>query len=618
MNTKTRYLQLTDVIMLEYRMLGENDPSEFNMSEVYYTELSDGHSALFSPASYECEYDQDKECYKKLANPITLNTINHLAVPKNINAIEWYSFADPDYRYEDGLLNPVMPEDQIKVEQYKKYIPYAEGFKKVSATARFDSLRLYFVNGYDFSNIYGMLARIVLSGKNEDYSDKYIDLCNFFFNRDNAYKLVSYMTSPILFGNDIYDKYIEINLPCFYDLKMNTSSALHDLVNVDDTTNIKLQFSIVNEDGVTVSSIERSINEIVNLSDDENVNISFIRDYVLKGSIPSENIISDNLGCYISEIPDKPYVEFYATWKDEPLTSDVVWRFNKTIPLYDRSLMRRESEYEVSDNYEVEHSERKWMAIHELKLSFLMGDTVVKTETYNMNQIFISNDDQYKFYYRPLIFDDAKGLYIDNIQIVYTMRFINMDDKVQFIKTATIGLVDNMGRFFEKSTNLKFSDVAPFKVFTKIVDNNTTLNIENKGIQAVRYTNVYYDTTNVVIDDNQGNTYGQYGYTLNVSQAPKTYKFIFKRMDDEGRYSYMDLTGSYYKLMFKDASGETNLIEPTYSRNMNMLLGEIEFNLSVENINKLSDVPETERRMSIVSYNDNNYVSSMFDFLYTM
>ena len=103
-----------------------------------------------------------------------------------------------------------------------------------------------------------------------------------------------------------------------------------------------------------------------------------------------------------------------------------------------------------------------------------------------------------------------------------------------------------------------------------------------------------------------------------MSQAPKNYKFTFKKYGSDGKYSYADLTAGYYKLMFKDSGDNTVLIDPTYSKNMNLYLGEIEFNISSTNINRLSLVNESKRKMSILSYGEDGTVSSMFDFTYSI
>ena len=106
-------------------------------------------------------------------------------------------------------------------------------------------------------------------------------------------------------------------------------------------------------------------------------------------------------------------------------------------------------------------------------------------------------------------------------------------------------------------------------------------------------------------------------YTLIISRAPRNYKFIFKQQDINGNNKFVNLTDSYYKLYAKDANGNDIIIDPTYSSNMNLLLGELEFNINSTNINKLYSVPQADRYISIVAYNNDNSVSSLYDMRYT-
>lgn len=634
---KTRYLQLTDTTMFEYNMQGENrDPQDMpSLTRLIYTKMIDGHNALLSPVSCECEQDSSLG-YKKQVNPSSLNTINHFCVPKDSQGSMWYHFLDPDYKYVDSSIMYGLDPNQIKVRSFGEYLenpatpddyPLSCMFDGIYGI-RWDSLRLYFVNGYDFSNVYGMMVRVSVDQIMPNSSTNQLDLCDFFFTRDNAYKLIKYLPSPILLGNDVYDRYIEVNVPSVYDLITQRTEPVHhaicEALSIKNNTVIKLMFSTVDENDTTLSQMEYSVGDFAGGDTTqqgitaENVNLTYSKSVTVKGSVPTENINSDNLGCYISEVPNRPYIQFYATWRDNPLTKDIVYRFNKGIRLYDQSYVRRNAEYEVDEDYEVEHSERKWVAMHEIKLSFCMGSTVIKQEVYSMNQIFVSDTDPSVFYYRPMIFDTAAGLYIDNIQIVYTMRFVNTDDNVQFIKVASVALTGNMGKYYAMGTNLSKSDLTPYKVFNKIIENRPADIPGGSNSPMTKYVRVFYNSTDVILDENGESTYRNNTYTLSVSQAPKSYKFVFKNIGTDGKYKYMDLTDGYYNLMFKDNGGATVLIEPTYSANMNMYLGELEFNISSGNITKMSSVDDQNRKMSIVAYNEDGSVSSMFDFKYTM
>jgi len=632
MALKTRYLQVSDVMMFEYRMLGENDECSIQKpGSFFYTTLKNDHLALVSPVSYEVEETEDRT-FKRLYEPLTLNTINHMAVPKDAKESLFYSFLDPDYEYVDSsLMSGLTDPNQVKTAQYLPYLNDVFNEIDCGVDTRWDSARMYFVNGYDFSNIYGMYMKVYIDnvdGTTE--TDKVIDLCNFFFNRETAFKLVQYLSNPIIFGNNVYDRYIEVNLPCIYDLVNQNESGLQEseysndlanLLQLQNGTVVKVSFAYILSDDKEVETIDVNISDLLNGANITSnlVNCTFTRSSSMKGSIPTSNINSDNLGVYIAECTDKPYLEFYGTWRDNPLTKEVVWKFNKGIRLYDTSLIKQEHAYEVDDDYSPEYDMKKWIAIHEIKASFCMDNAVVKEETYNMNQLFVSDKDPVKFYYRPTIFDENIGLYINNIQFVYTMRFVNVNDRVQFVKTASLSLSGNLQKFYGKGTTLTTAQLTPYKIFNKVVESHTTVNnAPATPVQQTKYVKVYYDSTNIVLDENGENSYGSYGYTLNMSQVPKLYKFVFKRMNNDGKYDFMDLTDGYYKLLYVDENGKKRFIDPTYSTNMNLYLGELEFAFNATDVELLQKVAEGSRKMSIVSYGDDETVSSMFDFLYTI
>ena len=603
--------------MFEYVMHeGPNNADESNPTSFIYTKLKDNHTLLLSPISYECvkTSDGEKDKYKILKDPLTINTLNHTVIPTDEKDSMFFHFLDPDYKFVDESIMNELYYNQIKPRMYNKHMvnpiepngyPLSDYYSNIT-DVRWDSARLYFVNGYDFSNVYGIYMRISVNGNdikdskgNIVESDRVIDLCDIFINKSNFYKLCKYSVNPTMFGNNIYDRYIEVNVACVWDLIQNRynhehyDTELFEILNIKDDTQVRLSFAYIMDEDMSTRIL--NLNEYTDADKDkfptidtDQVVLEFTRSSVLNGTIPRVDLNSDNLGAYIAECQDMPYLIFYATWRDKPLTAQTVWSFNKGIRLYDRSLIRDEYDEEIGEDYEPEYDMKKWLVIHEIKCSFCMGDHIVKDE----------------------------GLYIDNVQIVYTMRLVNSHDKIQFVKVSTLSLYGNMSKYYVKGTSLKTTDLTPYKIYNKIIEQKHENVPSVNNVQKTKYVKVFYNSTEVVLDD-QGNVVnGEYNYTLTVSQAPKSYKFVFKTLGANGTYSYMDMSNGYYKLMFKDEGMETNLIDPTFSTNMNLYIGELEFNFNMTILNKMAAVPEEDRKMSIVAYNEDGSVSSMFDFMY--
>lgn len=685
MSVKTRYLQLSSTVMMEYCMKdklrakkytnGEDNDTVINTSSASFimTELNNGHYAIFSPASAEVEAIQEDNATQYKLKPKyvergknnekrveTLNTICHLAVPQDANDSYWYTFLDNDYDYtnesnvgveisasdikirpaeeimHNGYTNPPGGYGKYCRNPFNKNVPFQPvKIRDIAYAPGWDTVKLYFVSGYDFSDMYGSLIRISIP-RNDG---KFLDLCNFFYTKSNAYKYVKFMTKPIIFGSFIYDKYIEINVPSLAGIEAAgelesvindpqndiSYNNIKDLLNINPNSNIRLMFSYIDEENKELTYLEYTIDERINKNpNNKNVLCQFARTSTIKGSIPTQHIQSDNLGVYIAINPDYPYIEFYGTWKNMPLNYETVQSFNNVISLYDNSLIRRETTYTVDEDYEVKYDMRKWVVLHEIECLFLNTNReIVKEENYSLSQLFTSPENEItKFYYRPIFFDEHENYDLNELTIVlhYNMRLMNIEDSVQFLKKGSLTLTNensDISRFWGKGAKLPFADTLSYKVYNKIVESKQVVaNASNVLGPQTKYVKVFYNVSNITLSVNQGDM-ASGNYTLIISKAPRNYKFIFKQEDINGNKKYVDLTDSYYKLYAKDNNGNDIIIDPTYSANMNLMLGELEFNISSNNINKLYNVAPADRYISIVAYNNDNSVSSLYDMRYT-
>ena len=632
MSARTRYLQLSDTTMMEYVV---NETTYDKVDSYIHTVLADGHHAIFSTVEKEVVKIGTEYVKRDNADIITLNNILHMAVPADEKSSNLFYFINNDYSLVDENIYTELNSDNIIAKEYGKYCKLnttgtslssdnsEEKFEifNTSESLGFDVIKLYFVSGYDFSDIFAGLLRLSIP-RNDG---KFLDLCNFIYTKGIVHKYIKFMTKPIIFGNFIYDKYIEIAVPSiknFYKVSYN-DKTLGDILLGDNGNNayepnVRILFSYIDEDDKKISDINVYDRNIL-LETYKNVKCIFSKTNSISGIIPTQNLTSDNLGVYIAESPDYPYLEFYGTWKGEPLTNDIVNKFNISIKLYDRAYVRKEATYEVSKDYEVGSNLNQWVVIHEITSELIDTNlNIVKTETYSMSQIFLPTDtDTPRFYYRPILFDDQslslEGL---TLHIKYLMRFINVEDGIQFLKQGSLSLTD-LNKYNIRLAKLNFN-TTPYKVFNKIVENKQTLALTNTSNKLKsKYVKVFYDSTQITLDVN-GEAYGNNAYTLVLSRSPKNYKFTFKQRDFNNNLKYFDLSDAYYKLYVKESNGNEIVVEPTYSNNMNIGLGELEFNLNTSIINKLKEVSPTDRKMSIVCYNTDGTLTSMYDMNFTI
>lgn len=632
MSARTRYLQLSDTTMMEYVV---NETTYDKADSYIHTVLADGHHAIFSTVEKEVVKIGTEYVKRDNADIITLNNILHMAIPADEKSSNLFYFINNDYSLVDENIYTELNSDNIIAKEYGKYCKLnatgtslssdnsEEKFEifNTSESLGFDVIKLYFVSGYDFSDIFAGLLRLSIP-RNDG---KFLDLCNFIYTKGIVHKYIKFMTKPIIFGNFIYDKYIEIAVPSiknFYKVSYN-DKTLGDILLGDNGNNayepnVRILFSYIDEDDKKISDINVYDRNIL-LETYKNVKCIFSKTNSISGIIPTQNLTSDNLGVYIAESPDYPYLEFYGTWKGEPLTNDIVNKFNISIKLYDRAYVRKEATYEVSKDYEVGSNLNQWVVIHEITSELIDTNlNIVKTETYSMSQIFLPTDtDTPRFYYRPILFDDQslslEGL---TLHIKYLMRFINVEDGIQFLKQGSLSLTD-LNKYNIRLAKLNFN-TTPYKVFNKIVENKQTLALTNTSNKLKsKYVKVFYDSTQITLDVN-GEAYGNNAYTLVLSRSPKNYKFTFKQRDFNNNLKYFDLSDAYYKLYVKESNGNEIVVEPTYSNNMNIGLGELEFNLNTSIINKLKEVSPTDRKMSIVCYNTDGTLTSMYDMNFTI
>lgn len=627
MGSKTRYLQLSDTTMMEYIV---NDTPIVNKDDKYiYTKLLDGHYALFSPLSKEVEKTADDYTKKNSKEIETINTIVHTSVPADDKGSENYYFLNNDYQYVDDDIYDELGSNSIVTKEYSKYCVSPDDtenkfvYLNTADSTGYDRIRLYFVSGYDFSDTYAALLRISVPR----YDGTLLDLCNFIYTKGNAYRFIEYVTKPIIFGNFIYDKYIEISVPSiknFYKVQAGDIYLGNILLGTEDGkmpeySNLKLTFSYIDESDIMITDGQISDKTSSTTETYSKINCIYSRTNSIRGTVPVQNLASDNLGLYIAENPDYGYLEFYGTWKGDPLSSETISKFNTSVRLYDRAYVRKDVTYEVSKDYKPGENLKQWIAVHEITTELLNLDLdIEKSDTYSMTQVFTRDaTETVKFYYRPIFFDDPNMQLKDKVlHINYIMRLINIEDGVQFVKQGSLNLTD-LNKFRADLSRIAVSTV-PYKVINKIIENRQEIvNQNTPSSLKSKYVKVFYNSTQVTLDEN-GSAYENGAYTLQISRAPKNYKFVFKQRDFNGNLKYFDLSESYYKLYVKESNGNEIVVDPTYSSNMNLGLGELEFTINTNTINKLRAIDPNDRYISIISYNTDGSMSTMYDMQFSI
>lgn len=477
----------------------------------------------------------------------------------------------------------------------------------ISETIPYDVIRLHVSTGYMFDNAYGFFLKVYTKSSDEDQQN--VQLLSYAYNK--TFSKFTYNMNPIFFSNRMFDKYIEIKIPSVKYLSLNTNSPLGSMLKVNNgLNNINIVFNDLYDGNYTVYDLD-SVNSGL-YRNDQKVMVDcgeFTVDKRSATSIPV-TATTDNFNIYISENTSGDYIEYYTTWKGTPLNSEIVSKFNTTIPLYNVSRTAFNNRYEAANM----ESNEMWCVMHTLNVYLNCGTNQYLLDNISNTQYFNANSNGTKFYYRPIPNRiNELGISvtdIDSILIIYNAKLINLVDGTgtQILRTGSIAVKPDR-YLINANNNLNASDIFNYTIYNKIVKTNQQIQ-NNAEVSKVKYTKVFYNNSNINLSGNTGS------YTLALGNSPKNYKFTFTQDGINNTTDYLNFSNSYYKLYSRDVDGNDIYIDATYSDNMNPVLGELEFYIPISVIKKLKAVPTANRFMSIVAVNQDNTISTVYEFTY--
>jgi hypothetical protein len=219
----------------------------------------------------------------------------------------------------------------------------------------------------------------------------------------------------------------------------------------------------------------------------------------------------------------------------------------------------------------------KWVLLHDLYVYEQIpgggGGTslLVQKLTFTQDSNFTTSN-----YLRPILPDaDLASSY----SIVYVCRLMNRMDGSQIIRQSSFSST-NPKKYGRYLTSLNINNVLPFKVFNRLQAEQPVI-AQNTGLKETKYVKVFFETTNVVLNENN-TVFVQGSGPLFLMNNDSTYKFKFQKFDSTGKQLGVDLSGFSYFLSFNIASGKTIEVPATYSANMNTTAGELEFFVTLD------------------------------------
>jgi len=437
----------------------------------------------------------------------------------------------------------------------------------------YDTVKLHIISGYNFDDVAGFLIQV----RALDTSQNIVDLSNFTYRKQTydssivstPSDIIKFNPNAIYLANKFYDKYIEFKVPSVSALGLDSITSMGQALSVTPSSDVYVNFSTVNS--ISLSG-EFLLNELISLQ------------------MPVKSN-ADNFNCFISEATEGDFIKFYATWNDQIIGQYMGEIESGRISLYMSN--------NPNDNYE-SFSELygtdapKWVINHEIYVWEHIDQTQLLTQKYTFTQ---DNNFSAPNYFRPVL----KTADIDtSYSIQYVCRLTNRMDGTQVIRKASFSSMDPQ-KYGLKFTRLYVENLVPYKVFNRVEAEKANIQISS-NVQQNKYIKVFFDTTNVGLNiDNTVFTQGT--GPLFLKKSDSVYKFKFQRHDiNTGENLNLDLSGAFnYALLFIKDDGNSIEILPTYSTNMNTVLGELEFKVNLTDIRSL--LSQTNNEYSIIVKN---------------
>jgi hypothetical protein len=456
-------------------------------------------------------------------NELILNS-----VPTNAAGSSWYVDGDSDALY---------------FNYFDSSTAYA-----TPTTYEHDTIKLHVIAGYNFDDISGFLLQI----KAMDNSTNLVDMSNFtWINQITGTDVLKFASNSLYLGNRFYDKYLQFKIPSIQELGGDTTAGFPAALNIELLSDVYITYS-------TITSIN---------------NDTYIINEEIDVQLPVTSV-ADNFNCLIAESGAGDFIEFYATWEDTIIGNSMNDIETGRIRLYTSNNPNDNFE-EFSTQYGVNTA--RWVLMHEIYVyEHIAGGSSLLTQKYVFTQ-----EDEFSNpnWFRPVI---KNADIISSYSIDYICRLTNRMDGTQITRKASFSSLDPQ-KYGKNFLKLNIDNVIPYKVFNRLEEEKRNDNLINPNPLDIQFVKVFYDKTNILLDA-ENTVFPQGTGPMFVKRTAATYTFKFTRVNvnkENPRSENVDLSGSFdYNLVFTLDDDSLIEVAPTYSTNMNTVLGQLEFKLT--------------------------------------
>lgn len=527
---------------------------EFNKDGVTTNLVSGGITPMLANTSLDT-----KQYFNKGSQGVQNNDLKMNSVPINSSRTNWYINSDDE-------------------ASYYEYFDSSTAISQNNYTH--DKIKVHIVSGYNFDDISGFLLQI----RAKDASNNMVDLSNFtWINQVSGNDVLKFSSNALYLGNRFYDKYIEFLVPSIENLGGDESPEIGQALLIQALSDVYITYSTITE----IEDNQYIVNEFIDVQ------------------VPVTSQ-ADNFNAFIAESTAGDFIEYYATWKNQIIGDYMSDIESGRIRLY-TSNNPNDNYQDFTDQYGVNTA--KWVVMHEIYIYENIGNSQLLTQKFIFTQ-----EDNFSIpnYFRPVIKnpDIASSFSID-----YICRLTNRMDGSQIIRKASFSSTDpkKYGTYFER---INIDNYIPYNVFNKLPEEKPNIVVKSKPRQT-KFVKVFYDTTNILLNQDN-NVLPQGTGPLFLRKTDNVYKFKFEKLNvnvEGGQRENVDLSGIYsYALEFVLDDDSIISIAPSFSTNMNIVHGELEFKIYTEQSQKL--LKQQNNSYSIIIKNPDGTKYTFYEGLY--
>lgn len=592
MSKISKFLQLNSRLLLEYTYDTYRQEQNTEDTEVSVITLKDNRKMLFANPTKDMMPQYYTESFMFSSFPDGTDSVWNF--PGYVNAATMNTAHD-DTIVQDLVKNGLLMTGSLSVPVRP-------------AQLAFDTVKIHILSGYAFQDMEGFMLNIKAACINNSGNADEALIRNFTFFKEMSilsgkYPIIRYDPSPIYMSGKFYDRYISIRIPSTYFIGQQfdpsgNADSIPGILKIDKSSNVNIEFS-------EISSFNA-----------ENTPFRYIRGYdiygqgtfSLKSTVTagiSYNSNSDYFNAKLGIDEDNNCITYYTTWgnpgDDQPITQNIMNEIETgQIPLVNDAFTDDSgNDYDAFYDMYGEDA-RKWIIVNKLDLTYLYSgysyissvtdqyhslyslerhQNFTNTEDFSMSAI-TDSDSNYKFQYRPVI-PAINGYECTGMSIEYTARLMNRLNGSEIVRIASTTIQSPETIFNDNSKRINTDNIYKWIIYNKKI--NSTIDASafsqngSQQAQVTKYITKFYTNANIVVSSDSDSTASN---ILSLYETSHTYLFtLYSDIAMSKPYILPEGT-SEYLFVYNDKNGISHSVEPTYSSNMNIMNGTIEYSIS--------------------------------------